>query len=132
MGTIPGSSASYLQFRSLSSRHPQFQWQKDRVNIGSNNPRFSSHQTDSTSTFQIQRVKESDKGHYRCLVKTVEQSGKPSQEAELTVGKFVVPFSLLVIELYYHELVLMHPPFVHYLESEMERRRLLDIITLMW
>ena len=68
----------------------QFQWQKDCVDINSDDPRFSSSQTGSTSTLQIQRVRKSDKGHYRCLVKNpVEQSGVPSEEAELTVGEFV-------------------------------------------
>ena len=70
----------------------QFQWQKDGADIDTKYPRFSSSQTDNTSTLRIQRVQESDKGCYRCLVKNpVEQSGVPSKEAELAVGKFVVP-----------------------------------------
>ena len=62
-----------------------------------NDPRFSSSQTDSTSIFRIQHVEKSDKGHYRCLVKNpVEQSGIPSEEAKLAVGKFVVPLHNVV------------------------------------
>ena len=85
----------------------QFQWQRDGADIDSNDSWFSSSQTDSTSTLQIQRVQKSDNGHYKCLVKNpVEQSGVPSQEAELSVGKFVVP---LLMNLYYNELMLIHP-----------------------
>ena len=69
----------------------QFQWQKDGKEIDSDDSRFSSSQTDSTSTLRIQRVQKSDEGHYKCLVKNpVEQSGISSQEAELAVCKFVV------------------------------------------
>ena len=70
----------------------QFRWQKNRMDIDSNDSRFSSIQTDGASTLRILHVEESDKGHYRCLVKNpVEQSGISSQEAKLAVGKFVVP-----------------------------------------
>ena len=109
----------------------QFQWQKDGADIDRNDSRFSSSLTDSTSILQIQRVEESDKGHYRCVVKNpVEQRGIPSQEAKLTVGKFVVPLCNVV-----GEFVLPWacpnantPLFVHYmyLESEVRRRRLLE------
>ena len=59
------------------------------MDIDNNDSRFSSSHTDNTSTLRIQHVQKSDEGHYRCLVKNpVEQSGMPSKEAELAVGKF--------------------------------------------
>ena len=66
----------------------QFQWQKNGNDIDSSESRFQCNQTDKTSTLHIQRVKKSDKGHYSCLVKNpVEERGKPSRVAELTVCK---------------------------------------------
>ena len=89
----------------------QFQWQKDGADIDSNDPRFSSSQTYNISALQIQRVQKSDKGHYRCLVKNrVEKSGEISEEAELTVCKFVVLLLTIVDEFVYRELELIHPP----------------------
>ena len=68
-----------------------FQWQKDGVDIDSNDSRFSSSQADSTSTLRIQCVQKIDEGNYKCIVKNpVEQSEVPSKEAELAVGKFVL------------------------------------------
>ena len=80
----------------------RFQWQKDSADIDSNDSRFSSSQTNSTSTLQIEGVEKSYEGHYRCFVKNpVEQSGMPSKVAELEVGKFVVFFAHpLLINLY--------------------------------
>ena len=69
----------------------EFQWQKDKINIDDKNSRFSLKRTDGTSVLNIQYMQKSDKGQYRCLVKNpVEKSGKPSQEANLAVGKFVL------------------------------------------
>ena len=66
-----------------------FQWQRDGVDIVSNDSRFHYNYTRRTSTLQIHRVQKSDKGHYRCLVKNpVKKSGVLSKEAELAVGKF--------------------------------------------
>ena len=68
----------------------QFQWQKDGADIDTSESRFSFSQTDHSSILQIQCVEKSDEGHYKCLVKNpVEQSGKPSSEAELKVCKYV-------------------------------------------
>ena len=69
----------------------QFQWQKNGVNIDSSEPRFSCNSTGGASTLHIQHTEKSDKGHYRCLVKSpIEKSGKPSNEADLSVRKFVI------------------------------------------
>ena len=71
----------------------QFQWQKNDEDIDINDPRFSSEKTNGASTLHIQRVKKSDEGHYKCIVKNAsEESGKPSLEAELRVCKSVVFF----------------------------------------
>ena len=71
----------------------QFQWQKDGEDIDSNDCRFSFNQTDysTSSTLQIQCVGKSDKGHYKCLVKSpVKESGRESlHAAELQVCKFM-------------------------------------------
>ena len=68
----------------------QFQWQKDDIDIESSEPRFSCNTVKNTSTLHIQHTEKSDKGHYRCLVKSlIEKSGKPSQEASLSVCKFL-------------------------------------------
>ena len=68
----------------------EFQWQKDRDDIGSNESWLCSNKP-NTSTLQIPCVKKSDQGHYRCLVKNpVEQSGKSSYEAKLAVCKFLL------------------------------------------
>ena len=68
----------------------EFQWQKNGVDIATNESRLCSSKP-NTSTLQILCVKKSDQGHYRCLVKNpVEQSGKSSYDAKLTICKFVL------------------------------------------
>ena len=68
-----------------------FQWQKDDQDVDINEPRFSSEETNGASTLHIQRVKSSDEGYYRCIVKNAfEKCGKPSSEAELRVCKSIV------------------------------------------
>ena len=73
----------------------QFQWQKNNENIdNSNASRFSFQQRDNVSTLQIHCVEESDKGHYKCIVKNaIEQT---SEEADLTVCKLAVPVCVIV------------------------------------
>ena len=67
----------------------QFLWQKDDKKIDKDESRLQCSQTDNTSTLHIQHVKNSDKGHYRCLVKnTIEKSEKASYEAELTIREY--------------------------------------------
>ena len=69
----------------------QFQWQKNRVNIDSSEPRFNCNSTGNASNLHIQHTEKSDIGHYRCLVKNpIEKSGKPSNEADLLICKFVI------------------------------------------
>ena len=67
----------------------QFQWQKDKIDIDSSEPRIQCKSAGNTSTLHIQHTEKSDKGHYRCQIKNpVEKRGKASQEAILTVCKF--------------------------------------------
>ena len=63
----------------------QFQWLKDEEDIDRNDCQFSFSQTDHSSTLQILGVETSDKGHYKCLVKSpVEKSrSKSLHESEL-------------------------------------------------
>ena len=69
----------------------QFQWQKDDIDIDSSDPPFNCNTVGNASTLHIQHTEKSDKGHYRCLVKNpVEKTGKASQEANLTVCKFLI------------------------------------------
>lgn len=50
----------------------------------------------NTTTLTIQRVKDSDEGYYRCLVKSpVKQDGELSEEAKLTVCEFHLTFSII-------------------------------------
>ena len=64
----------------------QFQWQKDKIDIDSSEPRTQCNSTGDASTLRIQHTEKSDKGHYRCLIKNpFEKMGKYSHEAELTV-----------------------------------------------
>ena len=66
----------------------QFQWQKDDIDIDSSEPRTQCNSTGGASTFHIQHTEKSDKGRYRCLVKSpIEKNGKASQEANLSVCK---------------------------------------------
>ena len=67
----------------------QFQWQKNGEEIDNDESQFSLSQTVHSSTLRIQCVGKSDKGHYKCLVKSpVERSRrKPLNTAELQVGK---------------------------------------------
>ena len=68
----------------------QFQWQKDGMDIESNESRLRCNQTKNTSTLHIQHTKKSDMGHYRCIVRNpVNENGKSSNEAHLSVCKFV-------------------------------------------
>ena len=74
----------------------QFLWQKDGKKIDKNESWFQCNQTDHTSTLDIQHVKKSDQGHYRCLVKNpIEKSGTKSDVAKLTVREFFVCCLLL-------------------------------------
>ena len=68
----------------------EFQWQKDGIDIDSNESRLCCNRTSDSSTLCIQHAKKEDKGCYRCVVKNPgEISGKPSLEADLSVCKFV-------------------------------------------
>ena len=88
----------------------QFQWQKDGKDIDINEPRFSSEKTNCASTLHIQRVKKSDAGYYRCIVKNAfEESGKLSPEAELRVCKSVVFISFYFISWRFNIKVLIFP-----------------------
>ena len=70
----------------------EFQWQKDERDIDKES-RFSFSGAQGTSMLCIQHVRKSDKGRYRCLIKnSIEKSGKPSHEADLSVGKLVFSF----------------------------------------
>ena len=72
----------------------QFQWQKDGIDIDSSEPRLHCDSTGDASTLHIQHTKKSDRGRYRCLIKNpVEKSGKVSQEANLSVCKFLILLS---------------------------------------
>ena len=69
----------------------EFQWQKNERSIIDNESRFNFSRSTDTSTLCIQHTEKSDKGRYRCLVKNpVEKRGKASQEANLTVCKFLI------------------------------------------
>ena len=69
----------------------QFQWQINGVNIDNSEPRFHCNNTGNASTLHIQHIEKSDKGHYRCLVKSpVEKKGKSSKKADLSVCKLVL------------------------------------------
>ena len=68
----------------------QFQWQINGDNVDSSEPRLQTQCSSSgnASTLHIKNTKKSDKGRYRCLVTNpVERSGKPSNEADLSVCK---------------------------------------------
>ena len=66
----------------------QFHWQKDGIDIDSNESRLCCNRTRDTSTLHIQHTKKGDKGRYRCMVKNRFGVGeKPSQEADLLVCK---------------------------------------------
>ena len=69
----------------------QFQWQKDGKDIDSDESQFSLSQTVHSSILRIQCVEKSDKGHYKCFVKSpVERSRiKSLHAAELQVCKFI-------------------------------------------
>ena len=69
----------------------QFQWQKDGKDIDSDESQFPPSRTGHSSTLQIQFVGKSDKGHYKCLVKSpLEKSRKSLHSSGLEVGKFIV------------------------------------------
>ena len=63
-----------------------FQWQKN----GSDVQNDSNYSGTDTNTLSIRRVKKSDEGCYRCLVKNeVRKYGTLSKEAQLSVCKFI-------------------------------------------
>ena len=67
----------------------QFQWQKDGIDVESNGSRLRCNRTKNASTLHIQYTKKRDIGHYKCIVRNpIEKSGKPSDEAHLSVCKF--------------------------------------------
>ena len=67
----------------------QFLWRKDCKDIDKNESRLECSQTDNTGTLDIQHVKKSDQGHYKCLVKNpVKESETISDVARLTVREF--------------------------------------------
>ena len=72
----------------------QFQWQKDGKDIDSDESQFPPSRTGHSSTLRIQSVGKSDKGHYKCLVKSpVEKSRRKSlHAAELQVCKFTATY----------------------------------------
>ena len=72
----------------------QFQWQKDGTDIDSDEYQFPASRTGHSSTLRIQCVEKSDKGHYKCLVKSpVEKSRRKSlHTAELQVCKFIATY----------------------------------------
>ena len=77
----------------------QFQWQKNNMDIDSSDPQFQCYSSGGASTLRIQHTEKSDIGCYRCLVKSpVEKSGKPSNEADLSVCKL---FFLLLLLLFF-------------------------------
>ena len=86
----------------------QFQWQKDKIDIDSSEPRTQCNSTGDASTLYIKHTEKSDKGRYRCLVKNpIEKMEKASQEANLSVCKlffFVIPTSniLLLDFMFFH------------------------------
>ena len=66
----------------------EFQWQKDDMDIDSNESRLFCNRTRDTSTLRIQHTEKGDEGRYRCIVKNrFGVGGKPSQEADLLVCK---------------------------------------------
>ena len=68
----------------------EFQWQKDDIDIDSNESRLCCNRTRDSSTLHIQHTKKEDKGRYSCVVKNpCEISGRRSLEADLSVCKFV-------------------------------------------
>ena len=69
----------------------QFQWQKDGIDIDSSQPRLHSNSVGNASTLHIKDTNNSDKGHYRCLIRNpVEKRGMLSMEANISVCKFVI------------------------------------------
>ena len=86
----------------------EFQWQKDERDINKES-RFSFSGAQGTSMLCIQHVRKSDKGRYRCLIKnSIEKSGKPSHEADLSVGKFVFSFHVKMCLYCYTFLISFH------------------------
>ena len=58
-----------------------------------------------TNTLSIRRVKKTDEGRYRCLVKNeVKRDGEVSEEAELTVCE--CPSDIVAVVVYYCNLCL--------------------------
>ena len=64
--------------------HLKYQWQKNGSYVCDD----STHKGAATNTLTICQVKESDVGHYKCVVKNeVKVDGEVSEEAQLTVCK---------------------------------------------
>ena len=84
----------------------QFQWQINGDNVDSSEPRLQTQCSSSgnASILHIKDTKKSDKGHYRCLVTNpVERSGKPSNEADLSVCKlFSMVWTTVLCNNYLH------------------------------
>ena len=70
----------------------QFQWQKDYESL-CDGCRYRKTDTD---TLHIINVEKSDKGCYRCLVMNDKKQTVVSNEALLTVGKFLSTYSCYV------------------------------------
>ena len=65
----------------------------------------SNYSGTDTNTLSIRRVKRSDEGRYRCLVKNeVKKDGEVSEEAKLTVCE--CPSDIVVVVVYYCNLCL--------------------------
>ena len=91
----PGADVAF--FVEATGDDLQFQWQKDGKGINWDESRLQYSQTDKSSTLQIQCVEKSDKGHYGCRVRNaVENSGKTSHTAELTICEFFIAIEVLI------------------------------------
>ena len=67
----------------------QFQWQRNDKDIDRDKFRLQCNHTDNISTLRIEHVENSDKGHYKCLVKNpVQERVLTTHEAELCVCEF--------------------------------------------
>lgn len=74
-----------------------FQWQKDGNDLYND----GSYSGTDTNTLNIQKVKKSDHGCYRCAVRNkVKRDGILSQEARLTVRKFFLILRKSTVEVF--------------------------------
>ena len=76
----------------------QFQWQKNRNEILCDGGRYCDTDTD---TLRIEEVEESDKGRYRCIVTARNDAGKLSDDAQLTISKYIKVVGITGGILYY-------------------------------